>query len=176
MQYLAFDVSKAKLDAMLTNLRSKEQNFQIENCEEAIAAWFARTRLPRKLTMGCEATASYHLPLARAAIARGHMFKVLNPILTKQFTRATIRKKKTDQSDTLVVAKLLAQGEGRPFAWNPVVEAAKRANRLQSLISRYEWGLRLHAQTNPGDQHLMDIVATMREKQKAREQELREKI
>jgi transposase len=174
MQYLAFDVSKAKLDAVLTNLRSKEQRFQIENNEAAIAAWFAATPLPKKIIMGCEATGSYHLALARAAIDRGHAFKVLNPILTKQFTRATIRKKKTDRDDAVVIAKLLAQGEGRVFVWNPDVETAKRASRLQTLLARYEFGLRLHAQVNSGNAYLAEIVEFMREKQKSREQELRE--
>jgi transposase len=43
----------------------------------------------------------------------GYQIKVINPILTKQFTRSTIRKKKTDVSDSVIIAKLLAQGEGQ---------------------------------------------------------------
>jgi transposase len=48
----------------------------------------------------------------RAFVKRGFIFKVINPLLVKQFTRTTIRKKKTDITDSLIIAKLLAQGEG----------------------------------------------------------------
>lgn len=39
-------------------------------------------------------------------------FRLLNPITTKQYVKATVRKKKTDPSDAWVIAKLAAQGEG----------------------------------------------------------------
>lgn len=111
MQYLAFDVSKDALDAVLTNLRTRTKRYQVQNNPDAIAQWLAATPLPKKLIAGCESTGNYHLALARACIAKSQVFKVINPIVTKQFTRATIRKRKTDMTDALIIAKLLAQGK-----------------------------------------------------------------
>jgi transposase len=158
---------------ILTNLRTKAEHFSIPNEPTAIRKWLAHAKLPRKLITGSEATGSYHIALARGCTEHGLTFKVINPILTKQFTRATVRKQKTDRSDCLVIAKLLAQGEGNIFAWDARIEAAKRANRLQVLIGRYEIGLRLHAQTGAADPYLEDIGAFLRERKKMREKELR---
>ena len=172
MQYLAFDVSKAKLDAVLTNLRTKTEYFSIENDLKAIEGWLGGMKLPKKLVMGCEATGGYHLTLAKICREKGFVFKVINPILTKQFTRATVRKKKTDQSDSLIIAKLLAQGEGSLFTWDPKIEAAKRANRLQVLVGRHEVALRL-CQADRPDPHLANIIVCMRKTMAIREKELK---
>jgi len=112
MYYLAFDVSKDKLDCVLTNLKTKTKYFQLNNTKESISQWLDGRKLPKRLIMGCESTGGYHLALARVCAARGYHFKIINPILTKQFIRSTIRKRKTDMSDCLVIAKLLAQGNG----------------------------------------------------------------
>lgn len=37
----------------------------------------------------------------------------MNPIVTKQFTRSTVRKKKTDLTDAHVIARLASRGEGQ---------------------------------------------------------------
>ncbi|MFH1534715.1 MAG: transposase [Patescibacteria group bacterium] len=112
MYYLAFDVSKNKLDGILTNLRTKNEYFQIDNNYQSIADWLNRSGLPKKLICGCESTGGYHLLVRKLFVEKGFIFKVINPILVKQFTRTTIRKKKTDMTDSLIIAKLLAQGEG----------------------------------------------------------------
>jgi transposase len=174
MQYLAFDVSKAKLDAALTNLRTKTEYFSFANEPGAIRQWLTERRLPKKLIMGCEATGSYHVALARACTEEGYNFKIINPILTKQFTRATVRKRKTDQCDSLIIAKLLGQGEGHPFTWNPTVEAAKRQSRLQVLLGQYAQGLRLCQANTPYDPHLTAVIAFMQESIEDREKSLRE--
>lgn len=113
MYYLAFDVSKKKLDGVLTNLRTRNKYFQIDNEQNSIIDWLDKTELPKKLIVGCESTGNYHLLVLRTLVERGFSFKLINPLLVKQFTRTTIRKKKTDISDSLIIAKLLAQGEGR---------------------------------------------------------------
>jgi transposase len=41
-------------------------------------------------------------------------FRLINPVTTKQFTRATVRKKKTDTTDAEVIARVAARGEGAP--------------------------------------------------------------
>lgn len=112
MYYLAFDVSKAKLDVVLTNLRKKTDYFQINNTENDIKDWLCNAKLPKKLIAGSESTANYHLTVQKVLVENGYDFKLINPILTKQFIKTTIRKRKTDKNDSLIIAKLLAQGEG----------------------------------------------------------------
>lgn len=141
MYYLAFDVSKAKLDGVLTNLRTKTEHFSVSNEPSAIAAWFANTKFPKRLIVGCESTSSYHLALARAAAQHGFAFRVLNPVLTKQFTRATVRKQKTDETDTLVVAKLLAQGNGTVFRPDAARDSAKVETRMLTRLKGQQCAL-----------------------------------
>lgn len=136
MYYLAFDVSKNKLDGVLTNLRTKNEYFQINNDYQSIVDWLNRVKLPGKLISGCESTGGYHLLVLRLFVEGGFTFKVINPILVKQFTRTTIRKKKTDLTDTLIIAKLLAQGEGYRVSSTELDLTAKTLQRgLSKLIN-----------------------------------------
>ena len=136
MYYLAFDVSKGKLDGVLTNLRTKTEYFQINNDYQSIIDWLNKVKLPKKIISGCESTGGYHLLVLRLFVEKGFVFKVLNPILVKQFTRTTIRKKKTDLTDSLIIAKLLAQGEGyqvKEGELNPTAKIQQRG--LSKLIN-----------------------------------------
>lgn len=130
MHYLAFDVSKETLDAVFTNLRGMFEYSRIQNDEPSILAWIERQSFPKKLLVGAESTGDYHLALERTFVKRGYSFRLINPILTKQFTRSTIRKKKTDQSDSLIIAKLLAQGEGREIRESELNIEAKTEQRI----------------------------------------------
>jgi transposase len=60
----------------------------------------------------CESTSYYHYTLVRACTQLGIPCLVLNPIVTKQATKATIRGKKTDPSDAVLIARLGLRGEG----------------------------------------------------------------
>jgi len=79
--------------------------------------------------------------LAERCVKRNIPFRLLNPILTKQFTRATIRKKKTDLTDAHIIAKLTLQGEGTPLtlhAFDPaksITRTASKINRLYKTLS-----------------------------------------
>lgn len=130
MHYLAFDVSKETLDVVFTNLRGMFEYSRIQNDEPSILAWIERQSFPKKLLVGAESTGDYHLALERTFVKRGYSFRLINPILTKQFTRSTIRKKKTDQSDSLIIAKLLAQGEGRDIREAELNIEAKTEQRI----------------------------------------------
>jgi len=118
MRYLAFDVSKDKIDGVFTNLRNKYQYFSCANNKTSIKNLILKNldlkakTTKRNIIAGCESTGNYHLILQKLMLKMGFNFKIINPILTKQFTKTTIRKKKTDKSDSLIIAKLLSQGEG----------------------------------------------------------------
>lgn len=114
MTIIAFDVSKDELVGARVNKRAQvKEEIILPNNREGIIEYLrkARDKYPN-LTIASEATAEYHRALAEEAVRLAIPFKLINPILTKQFTRATIRKKKTDATDALIIAKLVLQGEG----------------------------------------------------------------
>jgi len=147
MHYLGFDVSKRKLDVILTNLRDKTSYFTLKNDRENILKWLNSAKLPKELISGCESTAGYHLILQRIMVESGFTFKLLNPILTKQFTRATIRKRKTDKTDSLIIAKLLAQGEGKIVKKNSLNMDSKIEQRVLGKLITYKHRLSLMGQS-----------------------------
>ena len=113
MTIIAFDISKAELVGVRVNHRAAvKESYTIPNTAESIATFLdAVARYPR-LTVASEATAEYHRPLAQACLTRKIPFRLVNPIVTKQLTRVTIRKQKTDLSDAVLIAKAALQGAG----------------------------------------------------------------
>ena len=107
MNIIGIDVSKAELVCVLINRRGQvKDTYIIKNSKEDVKEWLSTLSF-KKLTLGCEATGEYHNLLAKACLEQGLPLRVLNPIVTKQFTRATVRKKKTDLTDALVIAKCI---------------------------------------------------------------------
>jgi len=115
MAIVGFDVGKYSLVAVRIDRRVQQKEiFKIKNTQEEIAVLLDTLKTNfEHLEIGSEATAEYHKTLALEAIKREIPFRLLHPITTKQFTRATVRKKKTDLTDALVIAKLIHQKEGR---------------------------------------------------------------
>ncbi len=123
MTIIAFDVSKAELvGACMRKNGTVRERYTVPNTPKAIGQ-FLDSIPQKKLTIGSEATAEYHLHLARACIARGVPFKLINPLITKQFTRATIRKRKTDRDDAEIIGKCLLQGAGRELSMSDLLPA-----------------------------------------------------
>lgn len=158
MKYLAFDVSKDKLDGILTDLRNKYQYFSINNSEESVNNLIVNLRIKpqRSLISGCESTGNYHLTLQETMLKAKFCFKIINPLLTKQFIKTTIRKKKTDKSDSLVVAKLLAQGEGTQtkLEWfdnslKTFTRTSEKIRQIQTKLKLIDHHLKLHKNRLP---------------------------
>lgn len=122
MTIIAFDVGKNELVGARCDKNGLEkETFTLENKSEIIEKFLCNIKLKYShLLIGSEATADYHNILATKSIEHGFKFRLLNPILTKQFTRATVRKKKTDLSDAIIIAKLLANGEGTDFTLSSI--------------------------------------------------------
>lgn len=114
MTIIAFDVSKRELVGVRADKNGiVKEDFVLQNTPEAIEPFLRsmKDQYPR-LMLGSEATAEYHREVATRACQLAIPFRLINPILTKQFTRATIRKRKTDKTDAAIIAKLIASGEG----------------------------------------------------------------
>lgn len=114
MAIIGVDVAKLSLVAVRTSSTGiVRESFELENNEVEISKWIDKLMSKHKyLLVASEATGDYHNVLAKACLTRGIKFRLLNPILTKQFNRATVRKKKTDLTDAEIIAKLAIQGEG----------------------------------------------------------------
>jgi len=141
MTIVGFDVGKYTLIAVRIDhsVQSKE-TFKINNTKEEIDNLLDSLKAKYShLTIGSEATAEYHKTLALEAIEREIPFRLLHPITTKQFTRATVRKKKTDLTDALVIAKLIYQCEGRLLA--------KEDFSSSKILFRTAVKLTMHAQS-----------------------------
>jgi transposase len=115
MFILGFDVAKDKLDGSLINRSGQlKQAFLVANTPLAIADVLAAVcRQHPKLQVGCESTGHYHVNLVRVCLEKRIPLCILNPLTTKQYTRATIRGRKTDRDDALSIAQLVLRGEGR---------------------------------------------------------------
>lgn len=142
MTTIGFDVGKLELVGVRIGKDAKaRERYYIANQPKAIDNLLrALGNKYRHIKIGSEATAEYHRLLALSCISKNIPFHLINPIITKQFTRATVRKKKTDISDALVIAKLLRQGEGRlvskeDFIANKAIlrTAGKLSSMRQSL-------------------------------------------
>jgi len=114
MVVVGFDVGKDSLfAARLDRSGVVKEHWELANTAAALLPLLRSLRRKYKhLLVASEATAEYHRPLAQLCLTLNIPFSLLNPITTKQFTRATVRKKKTDKTDAEVIARVAMQGQG----------------------------------------------------------------
>ncbi len=136
---IGIDVSKKELIGIRINRAGKEvENYKFENNSDAINNFLHNTAQKHKhLIIAAESTSYFHRNLALACINQGIPFRLINPITTKQFVKVTVRGRKTDMSDALIIAKLALHGEGRymqkeDFSFN------KSISRTASKLSKME--------------------------------------
>ncbi len=136
--FLGCDVSKRKLDVcMVDGLGAEVWIEQILNEEADIAAFLLSVAGSySEVTLVVEATGCYHLPFAEMSYQLGVPCVVYNPILTKQQIRATVRGKKTDRTDALMIARIGLRGEGRLFSPEPF-PLTKSYARGQQRLSQF---------------------------------------
>lgn len=139
MTIIGFDVSKHELvGARITKRALLQETIVLENTASVITQFLDTAQTAyRHLFIASEATAEYHRLLAEQCVARGIPFRLINPILTKQFTRATIRKQKTDASDALIIAKLALQGEGTCMT-KERLDPLRSLHRTTAKVARLE--------------------------------------
>ncbi len=144
---LGFDVSKNTLDGALVNRSGQvADHYVVANNPRTISALLKRihARHP-KLVIGCEATGQYHLVLLRTCLQLWLQLQILNPIIMKQYIRATIRGRKTDRDDAVGIARLTLRGEGRTATIQDL-SLAKLYVRLATKITQQYQALALQQQ------------------------------
>ena len=101
-------------DSALIELTKEVQKYQFENNSDAIIAFLTDIVQKHKhVVIAAESTSYFHRNLALTCIKQDIPFRLINPITTKQFVKVTVRGRKTDMSDALIIAKLALHGEGR---------------------------------------------------------------
>jgi transposase len=146
MNVVGFDVGKdslfgARIDASM----QVKEHFEVSNTSEAITeVLIGLQQRYKRLLVASESTSEYHYALAHCCLDLGIPFRLLNPITTKQFVRATVRKKKTDPSDAWVIAKLAQQGEGTPVTAGlfnevkPILRTSTKLAELGDIVNRID--------------------------------------
>ena len=153
MTIIGFDVAKHELVGVRTDHSAMaKESVTVPNTKEAIEAYLksAQQKHPN-LKTACEATAEYHRTLAKVCLELDIPLTLLNPIVTKQFIRATVRKKKTDQSDAFVIARCAMNGEGSLVTEDSldtsklILRTLTRLGELEGAIRRMEQRFCEHA-------------------------------
>lgn len=164
MTIIGFDVSKKELVGIRTDKSALiRDKIIINNDSESIRPFIeeAKNKYPR-LVVASEATADYHRNLAEHCLKLGIPLRLINPILTKQFTRATIRKKKTDLTDAWIIAKLALQGEGTLLSiksLDPLKSINRTAFKIQRLVTMLSAINQRFQRVFPEDQEMIDELA-----------------
>jgi len=135
--FLGCDVCKSKLDVSLVNEQGIEQWYDgVPNDVVEIAGFLLMLQgnyPDDEVQCVVESTACYHYPLLEATTALSIPCRVINPIITRQQIKATVRGKKTDRTDALMIARLGLRGEGRPYAPEPYIAAKALVRSVQKL-------------------------------------------
>ena len=141
---LGFDVAKDHHDVALTNKSGRlKQRWYIPNSIPDVTKLLEDTQKEhRRLVIGCEATGSYHLTVVRVALQLGIPCRVLNPLTTKQYTKSTVRGRKTDRDDALSIARLVSRGEGS-MATMDSLSSSRNYVRLATKAKQHIHALRL---------------------------------
>lgn len=170
---VGIDVASDKLDVCV---RTGDQlaSCTFANTDAALQGFLAEHPLlaPQDSLVGLESTGDYHLTAARFFLGRGFTVKLLNPILTKQYTRTTIRGTKTDKTDAELIVKLLQEGHGDPLSLANIRNEPKALLRAAQGLTKVSTQLQLQLQSlkrkdlaGAGTliQHLTDLIAEVKE-------------
>lgn len=115
--------------------RLKNSTVTISNTLEALKqAQVEYGWQPNGFLIGLESTSNYSFLPMQYFVRQGFKVKLLNPIVTKKFTKATIRAKKTDESDAEAIAMITEHGEGQEITENDLNIAKKTLLRLERKI------------------------------------------
>ena len=139
IQSIGIDVSKTKLDICFIDVNLQKYIYKIKNTQKSLKEFVKKLNknsVSKEIPIIIESTWDYHT-LASIIISNWWFdLKEINPILTKQFTKATIRWTKTDKIDAYNLAKIwiINKHELRSFD-RPLemIELSKRINLIHTF-------------------------------------------
>lgn len=107
---IGIDISKKTFDACFSSAdlqKAKQEKYEntlggitefLNNCQAL--------KIKKDVPIIIESTADYHILPAIIMSEQGLNVKLINPIITKQYARSSIRKQKTDALDAVLLAKI----------------------------------------------------------------------
>lgn len=163
MTIIGFDIGKNEIIGVRINKTGCfKEVYCICNDKKEIVSFLKQLRTKyKKLGIAVEATGQYHRALALACLKLDIPCWVLNPIITKQFTKATVRKKKTDISDALAVARLAQRKEGSLATkemFNPLKKINRTNYRLTKMLQMLNLMKKGIAETLPKEKEVLNIL------------------
>lgn len=130
---LGIDVSKKEL--VIFDYLSHEIIY-VKNTETDLAAALKKYQWnPARYVVGIESTGDFSLLPMKFFVQQGFIVKLLNPLVTKRFIKATIRKKKTDTSDAQAIATMVHYGEGQIITEEELNLAKKTLLRVEHKLT-----------------------------------------
>lgn len=142
---LGIDVSKDKLSLYST----KDGTFvelpnDVASLEKYTALYAVHSQTHR---VGLESTGDYHLTALRFFVERGFDTVLINPIVTRKYTRASIRGIKTDRRDAELVTEMVERGEGTQVREKDLPQAKKTLLRVEHSLTGVQAQLKLLRQS-----------------------------
>jgi transposase len=145
MPVIGIDVAKDTLALFDT---ATGEISECANTKSALSRLIVRNHWrPENFIVGLESTGDYSLVPAQTFLDRDFTVKLLNPIVTKKFLRATVRNKKTDRSDAEAIATIVRYGEGRPITLEELTLAKKTLIRLEQRLVKLAASVELLGQS-----------------------------
>jgi len=137
MTIIGFDIGKNEIiGARISKTGIQKEVYCVVNGKKEIVSFLRSLKTKYgKLGISVEATGQYHRNLCLACLRLDIPCWVLNPVITKQFTRATVRKKKTDITDALATARLALQKQGT-LATKEMFSCLKKINRVNYRLGK----------------------------------------
>lgn len=133
---IGIDVSKAKLDIAVTGRDGEASCFIAENNGSGIRKIITKIKgYKGKIIM--ESTGRYHLLPALVLSGAGFDVRVINPITSRRFMGAGIRKNKTDKIDACGLAEMAVIGRNLPEPFRPDILSVRIRQKI-GLISSME--------------------------------------
>lgn len=137
-RFCGIDIAKDRFQAVLVDVEG--QVLWSRSCP-MVASGFqelftALGEAPESLLVGMESTSSYYLNLFLALQARGLDVRVLNPWLTANFAKRTLRKTKTDKRDAATIAEFLRINIHLLPATPPAAEELRALAREREALTR----------------------------------------
>ena len=137
---LGIDVASKKLDLCLWDVKSLKKYYWTVNNSLPDLEQFLSDNLvdigADDCVVGMESTGDYHLLAAKFFLDKNFQVKLINPILTKQYTRTTIRGTKTDKKDSELIAKLILDDHGDCLKLEDIDNNRKNSLRLACSLTR----------------------------------------
>lgn len=126
---VGLDVSAERLDAAATaGQRQRVANTPAGHSR--LLAWLQQLGGPTQVSVGLEATGTYHRPVALALAVAGYAVRVCNPLQVARYSQALLARTKTDAVDAGTLAQFCARHAELPLWQPPTLEQ----ERLQVLV------------------------------------------